>query len=193
MARQNRQLKAGEARQGPPERIRIPVLAMRSVHRAADRAGIREVCFAAFGAGGDIATMVRIPNRASDPFLHHRIWDKDVRKARRALRDRGLECVALLHTHIVSRPFPGDGDICGYAPGSIVLIYSSLYRECRAFHVSPRRVRQVPVLLTSQRREILSAPTCAGSPELMIKLVPPRWRSLRRPIDGKSFVWVPAT
>lgn len=118
-----------------------------TLRRAAELAGIREICFAVMGRGRKIQKMVRLRNHAPDKVMHHVIANRDVRLVVKRERKNGLRLLGLLHTHILSEAKPGPGDIAGYHVGAIMFIYFELKDEFRAFKLLGRRkgVQEIPI------------------------------------------------
>lgn len=101
-----------------------------------EAADIHEICCAAFGRGSRIEELIRIPNRAEDTIMRHQISPNDVDRARRVHSVRHYCLLGLLHSHILSDAVPSDGDISGYATGSLMLIYSLDTGALRAYRVT---------------------------------------------------------
>lgn len=118
--------------------------------RAAERADVHEVCYLAFGRGKRILTLQRVPNRAVDTVMHHVFGVEDFDKACRRARPRGLRFIGYLHTHILSDAVPSAGDLRGYRPGSLLLIYSTTTGALRSFRVRSRRsFDEIPIRIVS--------------------------------------------
>jgi len=77
-----------------------------------------------------------IPNRAEDTVLTHVIGSRDVHRVRKDRSVRGLWLLGFLHTHPVSVALPSAGDLAGYAPDTLIFIYSECHEELRAFRVA---------------------------------------------------------
>ena len=105
---------------------------------AAARADIHEICYLVLGYGSHIKKLVRVPNRANDTVMHHEFSSNDCARVRSRRAFRKLKCLGFLHTHVVSDAYPSQGDIKGYAPGTLIFIYSDPTNQIRAFRILDR-------------------------------------------------------
>lgn len=122
-----------------PNRYFVPRSVLTGIEKAAREADIHEICCLLFGRGSRVWRAVRIPNRAPDTVMHCVIQAEDVAKARLRRSVRGLQLVGYLHTHILSRAVPSKGDVRGWRVGTLLWIYSDLYRELRVFRIAGKR------------------------------------------------------
>ena len=109
------------------------------IEKAANKADIHEICYLMFGRGSRVYRALRIPNRAPDTVMHCVINNQDVAMARLRRSARDFHLLGYLHTHILSRAVPSEGDIKGWSAGTLLFIYSELHKEFRAFRVVDKR------------------------------------------------------
>jgi proteasome lid subunit RPN8/RPN11 len=126
-----------------PNRYFFPRRFFERVRRAAIAAEIREVCFLVLGRGSHVSSLRRVPNRAEDTVLCHAIVASDVRRVASLCAKERLWLLGYLHNHPYSRAAPSKGDLEGYAPNTLLFIYSDIYNELRAFRTSKNRRRFV--------------------------------------------------
>lgn len=122
-----------------PKMYEFPRSALRRIQRDAARADIHEVCYLLFGRGRKIAHVVRVPNRATDTVCHSVIADEDYQRVRARRSLQGAQFLGLLHTHPIGDAEPGRGDVKGSKVGALLLVYSDISGELRAFRRVPTR------------------------------------------------------
>ncbi len=121
-----------------PRKYRFPRQAYVRVKRAAHRADVRELCYLLFGKGGTIDRVIQVPNRAVDDVCHHVFGTADFERVRLKMKKLGYKHIGYLHTHPVSEPVPGPGDVAGYAKGALVSIYADRTKELRLFRITKK-------------------------------------------------------
>ncbi len=122
-----------------PNTYYIPKRQFDKLRKRAEIAEIHEVCFVVFGRGSQIVRLVEVPNRGSNTVMQHVIKEEDFQRVRRWKSLRHLQCLGLLHTHILSDAIPSRGDLEGYAKGNLMFIYSDDTDRLRAYRLDNSR------------------------------------------------------
>lgn len=126
-----------------PNRYFFPRRALRHIRTSARGADHAEICYVVLGRGARIRRALRIPNRAPDPRGRHIVTVRDYENVRQKASRWSLNCLGILHSHPVSDAFPGEGDIDGYDPGTLIFIYSVPDDALRAFRLKTAGKRYV--------------------------------------------------
>lgn len=133
-----------------PSAYFVPSSELRRIEKASRKTDIHEICYLLFGRGSHVYRALRIPNRAPDTVMHCVVYNRDVEMARLRRSVRDLHLLGYLHTHILSHAEPSGGDIRGWPTGTLLFIYSKVYRELRAFrwtHEHPGYVEKQIVIV----------------------------------------------
>lgn len=83
-------------------------------HALADyarEAAPQEACGILVGVGEQVEDVIPIPNAAADPIHHYRLDDAAFARALMQLDKRGLELLAVYHSHPDGEPIPSPTDI----------------------------------------------------------------------------------
>ena len=126
----------GRSAKAPPKTVELKAAVREAVALA--RKNHRETCGLLIDSGYAIE-LVAVRNTARRPG--HFVFDaRQVRALQRAARLIGHEVLGTYHSHPVSPPRPGRGDIEGTLNDSLMLIIDCIEREARLCSIGPVRV-----------------------------------------------------
>jgi proteasome lid subunit RPN8/RPN11 len=91
---------------------------------------------------GTFLWLVEIRNTSKSPasfVLHRGDWAATERASKRL----GFTIAGTFHSHIVSAPIPGEGDIRGAIDGELMLIFDAISSEVRLWRIRRGKARHV--------------------------------------------------
>jgi len=95
-------------------------------------------------------------NNESSRACHFEFGWEQTTFARRAIHGMGGRCIGMFHSHPISEPIMGAGDIRGHRIGALHLIYDVCGAQARLWQIvrkgRRRRVQEVPLVIQRKRR-----------------------------------------
>ena len=107
----------------------------------AQKMGQNEVCGVLAQRGLRQLELWFLTNRSSNAGSFQ-IERTELQRARREIRERGKHPIGTFHSHPISEPIPGKGDMVGAAINSFCLIYDVCGRTAKLWKIAKRHGRR---------------------------------------------------
>ena len=110
----------------------------------AQKMGQNEVCGLLAQRGLRQLELWFLTNRSSNAGSFQ-IDRTELQRVRREIRERGKHPIGTFHSHPISEPIPGKGDLAGVAANSLCLIYDVCGRTAKLWKIVKRHGRRYAI------------------------------------------------